>query len=59
MGYDDFICEFFFVLLTYLIESSISPGCSYDFNVVYVQQKKSQYLLYHNNIWSTHLQEQN
>ena len=37
MGYDDFICEFFFVLLTYLIESSISPGCSYDFNVVYVQ----------------------
>ena len=25
------------VLLTYLIESLISPGCSSEFNVVYVQ----------------------
>ena len=29
------------VLLTYLIESWISPSCSYEFNVVYVQREKS------------------
>ena len=28
------------VLLTYLIESRISPACSYEFNVVYVQREK-------------------
>ena len=38
------------VLLTYVIESWISPGCSYEFNEVYVQQEKSQYLLHYNNI---------
>ena len=27
------------VLLTYLIELRISPGCSYEFNVVYVQRE--------------------
>ena len=46
------------LVLTYLIESWIYPGCSYEFNVVYVQREKSQYLLYYNNIWSTHVQEQ-
>ena len=46
------------VLLTYLIESWISPGCSYEFNVAYVQREKSQYLLYYNNVWSTHFQGQ-
>ena len=30
------LCE----LLIYLIESRIPPGCSYEFNVVYVQRKK-------------------
>ena len=28
------------VLLIYLIESGIPPGCSYELNVVYVQWKK-------------------
>ena len=28
------------VLLIYLIESGIPPGCSYEFKVVYVQRKK-------------------
>ena len=41
-----------------LDESWISLGCSHEFNVVYVQREKSQYLLYYNNIWSTHFQEQ-
>ena len=44
------------VLLTYVIESWISPGCSCEFNVVYLQREKSQYLLYYINI-STHFQE--
>ena len=36
-----------YVLLPYLVESWISPSCSYDFNLVYVKrEKKSQYLLY-------------
>ena len=46
------------VFLTYLVESWISPGCSYEYNVVYVQREKSQYLLYYNDIWSTHFHEQ-
>ena len=46
------------VLLTYLIESWISPGCSYEFNVVYMEREKLQYFLYYNNIWSAHFQEQ-
>ena len=33
------------VLLNYLIESWISPGCSYEFNVVYMKWEESQYLL--------------
>ena len=40
------------VLLTYFIESWISPAFSYEFNVVFVQREKSQYLLYYSNIWS-------
>ena len=35
----------FCVLLTYLIESWISLGCSYKFNVVHVQREKSQYVI--------------
>ena len=46
------------IILTYLIDSWISPGYSNEFNVVYVQREKSQYLLYYNNAWSTHFQEQ-
>ena len=46
------------VLLNDLIESWVSPGCLYDFNVVYDQREKSQYLLYYSNIWSAHFQEQ-
>ena len=34
------------LLSTYLIESWISPACSYEFSVVYVQRGKSEYLLY-------------
>ena len=45
------------ILLTYLIESWISPGCSYEFSVVYVQREKSQYLFYY-NMRSIHFQEQ-
>ena len=44
MGYDDIVWEFALCTLTYLIESWISPGCSYEFYVVYVQPDKSQYL---------------
>ena len=47
------ICPVYF--LTYLMDSWISPGCSYKFlNVEYVQREKSQYFLYYNNIRSTH-----
>ena len=46
----------FYVLLTYLIESWIFPGWSYEFNAVYVQQeKKPQYLLYYNYISTIHI----
>ena len=48
----------FCVLLTYLIESWISPGCSYEFNVVYVEREKLQYFLCYNNISTAHFQEQ-
>ena len=37
MSFANLLC----VLLTYLIESSISPVCSYEFNVVYVQREKN------------------
>ena len=44
MGYNDIVCKL--VLWTfYLIESWISPGCLYEFNVVYVQQQKSQFFI--------------
>ena len=48
-----------YVLLIHLIELLISPGFSYELiNVVYEQrEKKSQYLLNCNYIWSTHFQE--
>ena len=49
------VCTFSFNLLDRVVNF---PGCSYEFNVVYVQREKSQYLLYYNNIWSTHVQEQ-
>ena len=57
-GYDDIVCEFAVCALTYLIEAWISPGCSYEFNLVYVKREQSQYLLYYNNIFNTHFQEQ-
>ena len=31
------------LLLPYFIESRISSGCSYEFNVVYVQREKPSY----------------
>ena len=34
------------VLSNYLMEPWISPGCSYEFNEVYVQWEKSQYMRY-------------
>ena len=56
-GFDDIVCEFAPCISTYLIKSWISSGCSYEFNVVYVQLEKSQYLLHYNNIWRSHFQE--
>ena len=42
-GYN-LVCEF--ALCTFnLIESWVSPGCSYEFDAAYVQQEKSHYLL--------------
>ena len=49
------VCEF---ALTYLTVSLISPDCSYEFNVVFVQREKSQHLCYYNNIWSKQFQKQ-
>ena len=43
-----------YVILTYLIESWIFHGCSYELNVVFEQHEKSEYLLYNNCIWSAH-----
>ena len=43
-----------FVLLLILSSRKFIPGCSYEFNAVYVQREKSQYLLYYNKILSTH-----
>ena len=48
-GYDDVVCKsvlctFFVDMTSYLIKSSISPACSYEFNVVYVQGEKLQHL---------------
>ena len=45
--YNDIVCKFALCTVN-LIELQISPSCSYEFNAVYVQQKKSQYLLYYN-----------
>ena len=56
-GYDDFVCEFALCTFNLFDQSWVSPGCSYEFKVVYVQQEKSQYLSYYNNTWSTHFQE--
>ena len=55
--YDDIVCKF--VLCTFhLLEWVVNfSGCLYEFNVVYVQREKSQYLFYYNNVWSTHFQE--
>ena len=49
-GYDDIVCEFTLSTFNLFDPVGISPGCSYAFNVVYVQREKSQYLLYYNNI---------
>ena len=43
MVYDDIVCEFAMSTLTDLIFSWISPGCSYEFIVVYVPREKSKY----------------
>ena len=46
--YDNIVCEYaMYFYLTYLFKSRIS-GCSYKFNLVYVEREKSQYLLYYN-----------
>ena len=45
--YNDIVYKFALCTVN-LIELQISPSCSYEFNAVYVQQKKSQYLLYYN-----------
>ena len=37
-GYDDIVCEFALCTFNLLIESLISPGCSYELNVVYVKE---------------------
>ena len=37
------------VLSAYLIESWISPGCSYEFNVVYVQHKQEVHIFKNKN----------
>ena len=39
-GYEANDCYLLCVLLTYLIESWISPGCYIEFNIVYVQREK-------------------
>ena len=56
-GYDDIVCEFALlcVILTYLIESWISPGCSYEFNVVYMQREIS--ICYTKTTYEGHFQE--
>ena len=41
------------VLLTYLIESLISPGCSSEFNVVYVQERKVVFVILQQNMKHT------
>ena len=57
MRYDNTVCEFALCTSAYLIESLISPGCSYELNVVYLKREKLQYLLYYNKIFSVHFQE--
>ena len=47
----------FCVLLTYLIEIWISPGSSYEFNVVYVQREKFS-IYYTTAAHEVHFQEQ-
>ena len=47
--------NFHCVLLTCLIKSWISVGCSYEFSAVYVEREKSQYLLYYSNMFSAAL----
>ena len=54
-GYGDIGCKFalctvFDDMTSYLIKSWITPACSYEFNVVYVQGEKSEHLLDYNNI---------
>ena len=57
MGFNDIVCEF--ALYTFNLFDRVvdSPGCSYEFSVVYVQREKSQYLFYY-NMRSIHFQEQ-
>ena len=51
-GYNDTICEFALVLLTYLIESRISLGCSNKFNAVYVEREKLVLFHYSSNCYT-------
>ena len=57
-GYDDIVWEF--ALCTFhLLDRVVNFSWLFIwFNVVYVQWEKSQCLLYYNNIWITHFQEQ-
>ena len=47
---NDTVCKFSLCTFNLVIESWISPACSYEVNIVYEQQEKSQYSLYCNNI---------
>ena len=49
--------KFALCVFNLVIEPWISPGCSYEFHVIYMQREKSQYLLNYNSIQSTHFQE--
>ena len=51
-GYNDTICEFAVVLLTDLIESRISLGCSNKFNAVYVEREKLVLFHYSSNCYT-------
>ena len=52
-GYDDIVCEFALCTFNLLDRVANFVWLFIGIQVVYVQQKKSQYLLYYSNIWST------
>ena len=43
--YNDIVCGFALCGFNIRDQSWISLGCSYELNIVYLQQEKSQYLL--------------